>query len=302
MKIPLRSFVATTVLLLCFHSDALCQQAFDDSSYRQSAAQRIKRTHGLEFDWRSHSLLVLTDYEARLNTASRIKRDHGLTFEWRKTSLLTLTDAEARLNTAKRIERDHGVKFDWQKSSLLSLTDAESRLNAVLRIQRSTGKKLDWQSHSLLQLMQQKQKLSQTGHQRVPSSTLPTTVRMPRTGQVGSYYNDTREDVRSEADDLSWEIQKLRRNVSDYDPDEYARTLKRLEWDLEELSSRAEDVGADDASALLDDASWDVRKVRRDVEGSKSYFYGEREDDINRRLKRIEWDTEDASWDIDEDD
>jgi hypothetical protein len=106
------------------------------------------------------------------------------------------------------------------------------------------------------------------------------------------------DSLRSDVDDVGWEISKLRRNAADYDQDEYARKLKRLEGDLEDLSSRAQNIGADEASSALEDASWDIKKVRSGVESDPRYFYGEREESINDRLRNVEWATEDAATDI----
>lgn len=103
------------------------------------------------------------------------------------------------------------------------------------------------------------------------------------------------EDLQSRAEDLNWEIDRMRRNADSYDADEFSSKLKRLQWEAEDLSSEVGDVGVDDAASSLDDASYKLRRLRSDVEDEPRYFYGEREDEIDSRLRRSSWDTDDAS-------
>lgn len=271
-----------------------------DAGARLDAVKRINEKHGIKFDWGKSSLVNLVGAESRLDVTKRIKEKHGLEFDWVKTPLPDLVDAESRLDTVKRIERNHEVKFDWQKSTLLALTDAEARLNAAKRIEQNSEKTLNWRDDSLSELRQIER--NQSGRVQ-PGLPMPT--RTPYAGSragfwIGASPGDSLEDIKSKADDLSYEIRKLRRNVQDYDSYEFSRKLRGFEGDLKDLSGKAGDLGAHSASSSLDDASWDIHKVRRDVENSKPYFYGERDDDIDRRLKRVEWDTESVSPQVDE--
>lgn len=172
------------MLLLCLiaTSSAFGQTGFDDSQMRQSAAVRIKTTHGVDVDWKNTTLLELSDIEARLNTVSRIKQGHGLLFDWKTNSLLQLTDAEARLNAVKRIKENHGVEFDWQKTSLLQLTDTEARMNAARRIAGATNQPVDWSKHSLDELLRMESGLTQT-NSNSDSRVLPFDVLFPIASQ-----------------------------------------------------------------------------------------------------------------------
>ena len=151
MKTPCH-FGLCIVTMLVISLSAIGQQGFDDSEMRRNAASRIAKSHQINVDWRTTSLLEIMDIEARLNAAARIKRNHGLSFDWRNTTLVELTGTEARLNAVARIERNHGVRFDWKTSTLRQLTDAEARMNAANRLAKSTGKPVDWRQYTLLQL------------------------------------------------------------------------------------------------------------------------------------------------------
>ena len=149
------------VSLLSISSPVLGQTTFDDSAMRRNISARIAKNYRLNVDWKTKSLLDLTDIEARLNTVSRIKRNYGISFDWKKSTLLQLTDAEARLNTVKRIERTHGVRFDWRKSTLLQLTDAEARMNTAKRLTKALGKKVNRRDYTLRQLTEAEAKLTE---------------------------------------------------------------------------------------------------------------------------------------------
>lgn len=67
-----------------------------------------------------------------------------------------------------------------------------------------------------------------------------------------------------------------------------------MELEAEDLSAGADDLGADHAVGSLDDTSYKLNRLRRDIEDESAYFYSEREDEIDSKLKRGEWSTEDA--------
>jgi hypothetical protein len=178
---------------------------------RQSAAVRVKQTHGVDIDWDNTSLYDLTDIEARLNTVARIKREHGLSFDWRKASLYELTDTESRLNTVKRITRDHEITFDWQKSTLLQLTDAESRMNAAKRITARSNMAIDWTQYSLEALLQMETSLNQTQTESAPS-TLSFDLIFPPGSQKAMGLNKL---TQAERDALSSHVEQLLTSVSE---------------------------------------------------------------------------------------
>lgn len=172
------------MLFLCLiaTSSAFGQTGYDDSQMRQSAAVRIKTTHGVDVDWKNTTLIELSDIEARLNTVARVKQNHGLSFDWKTNSLLQLSDTEARLNTVKRIKANHGVEFDWQKTSLLELTDAEARMNAAKRIAGATNQPVDWSKHSLEDLLRMESGATQR-NSNSDSRVLPFDVLFPSASQ-----------------------------------------------------------------------------------------------------------------------
>ncbi len=104
------------------------QSKIDDSHMRESAALRIKKTHGIDVDWRNASLLEISNIELRLDTVARIKREHAITLDWQNSSLQQLIDAEARINTAKRIVQTSKKDIDWKQYSLEELLHMELSL------------------------------------------------------------------------------------------------------------------------------------------------------------------------------
>lgn len=150
------------------------QTGFDDSSMRRNIAQRIAQNHQVNVDWRTKSLLDLSDMETRLNIASRIRQNHGLDFDWRKYSLLQLSDTETRLNIVQRIKQNHGVSFDWRKSSLLELSDAETRMNIAQRLSKALRKPVDWRQYTLTQLAEAEAK-ARGNQPRVAGAAAPAT-------------------------------------------------------------------------------------------------------------------------------
>ncbi len=107
-----------------------------------------------------------------------------------------------------------------------------------------------------------------------------------------------RDEVRRQADDLSWEIRRLRRNNEDYDSDEFRRRLRRLEFDADTLATSADDAGVDTSAA--EELSHNFRKLRRDIDFEPSSYYRNRNYDIDRNLKNYENDLEDYSNALDE--
>lgn len=108
------------------------------------------------------------------------------------------------------------------------------------------------------------------------------------------------EDLRSNIEDLNYEMGRLRRNSDSYDDDEFTSKLRRLQYEAENLSSEAGDLEADDVGSRLDNTSYNLRRLRNDIESEPSYFYRDRDDDIYSRLKRSEYDTDDAISNIDD--
>jgi len=106
-----------------------------------------------------------------------------------------------------------------------------------------------------------------------------------------------REDlssIDSEADGLSYDIRKLRRQAEDLNADDFARRVKRLETDADDLSLQATEAGADDAAMEFDETSSALRRVRREIQLDPKEFYKERDWEIGRKLKRGEASVEDA--------
>lgn len=108
------------------------------------------------------------------------------------------------------------------------------------------------------------------------------------------------DHLQSEAEDLAWEIRKLRRNADQYSDDEFATRLRRLETQAGDLSSEAGSIDAGEAERHLGDLEWDLRKTRRAVEDDPRYYYREREDEIDSDLRRREWEADDAASTLDD--
>lgn len=108
------------------------------------------------------------------------------------------------------------------------------------------------------------------------------------------------EDLRSNIEDLNYEIGRLRRNADSYDADEFVSKLRRLQYQADDLSSEAGDLEADAVMSSLDETSYGLRRLKNDVESEPSYFYRDRKNDIYSRLKRSEYDTDDALSNIDD--
>lgn len=102
------------------------------------------------------------------------------------------------------------------------------------------------------------------------------------------------EDLRSNIEDINYEIGRLRRNADSYDDDEFTTKLRRLQYEADNLSSEAGDLEADDVMSSLDETSYGLRRLKNDIESEPSYFYRDRDDDIYSRLKRSEYNTDDA--------
>jgi len=108
------------------------------------------------------------------------------------------------------------------------------------------------------------------------------------------------EDLRSNIEDLNYEIGRLRRNADSYDDDEFASKLRRLQYEADDLSSEAGDLEADDVMSSLDETSYGLRRLKNDIESEPSYFYRDKDDDVYSRLKRSEYNTDDALSNIDD--
>lgn len=108
------------------------------------------------------------------------------------------------------------------------------------------------------------------------------------------------EDLRSNIEDLNYEIGRLRRNADSYDADEFASKLRRLQYEADDLSSEAGEMEVNDAMSSLDETSYGLQRLKNDIESEPSYFYRNREDDVYSRLKRSESDTDDALSNIDD--
>jgi len=132
LGIMLAGVLALTVALLT--SPAAFAQ-FDDSSVRDSTAQRIFRSHSVTVDPKKYSLSALLDIEARLGTARRLKA-YSVEMDYNAYSLSQLLDAEARVSTAARIKRALGVQLDWRQESLSSLLAQELSLARQRRATR----------------------------------------------------------------------------------------------------------------------------------------------------------------------
>ncbi|MCX6717252.1 MAG: hypothetical protein NTU76_01065 [Candidatus Taylorbacteria bacterium] len=111
---------------------------------------------------------------------------------------------------------------------------------------------------------------------------------------------DETKNIKSGIDDMDYEIRRLKRNMDNYDSYEYTRKLRNLEWRANDLSSQANDIGADDTASNLDDFSYQTRKMRREVENEPSYYYKEKNDEINQGLKRRSGNLEDSSSSLDD--
>jgi len=169
------------------------QSGFDDSSMRRNIAQRIAQNHQLTVDWRTMSLLDLSDMETRLNIASRIRRNHGLILDWRKSTLLQLSDAETRLNIVKRIKTNHGTTLDWQKYSLLQLSDMESRMNVAKRLSAALRKQINWQEYTLTQLVEAEERLAGQQPRPAPRSAgaTPSVIESKVDGEFNGWDGET---------------------------------------------------------------------------------------------------------------
>lgn len=108
------------------------------------------------------------------------------------------------------------------------------------------------------------------------------------------------EDLRSNIEDINYEIGRLRRNADSYDDDEFTSKLRRLQYEADSLSSEAGDLEADEVVSSLDETSYGLRKLKNDIESEPSYFYRDGDNDIYSRLKRSEYDTDDALSNIDD--
>lgn len=108
------------------------------------------------------------------------------------------------------------------------------------------------------------------------------------------------EDLRSNIENLNYEIGRLRRNADSYDDDEFVSKLRRLQYEAEDFSSEASDLETDDVVSNLEDTSYNLRRLKNDIESEPSYFYRDRDDDIYSRLRRSEYDTDDALSNIDD--
>ena len=131
-----------------------------------------------------------------------------------------------------------------------------------------------------------------------PSSTATRYRYAPAAPTYSNGRTDERDDVRRQADNISWELGRLRRNAQDYDSDEFRRRLRRIEFDADSLASSANDVGVDASTA--EDLSHNLRKIRRDIDIEPSSYYRNRNYGLDRSLRNYGNALEDYSNSIDE--
>lgn len=161
------------MILLSAASLALAQRSYDDSTLRQSIAERIRRQYDVAINPATSSLSDLLDLESRLSCVSRINRTHGILFDYRQSTLADLLDVEGRLNTAERLKKNYQIDLDYRQHSLATLLDAEGRISTASRIQQRYGVKLDWQSNSLSTLLQAETSLASASYAESYTQTLP---------------------------------------------------------------------------------------------------------------------------------